>query len=160
MGVGASIFGGISASKAMKKVKKNLEGQLADNEAWYDRNYNTDPTQLASAQRVMSMVDERTRRANRAAAGAAAVGGATEESMAASKAANNEALADVASRVAVAGEQRRDRVDAQYRQTKAALSNTLNNVEVNKARALTDAVAGVADAASGLDFGSVGNLTL
>lgn len=108
----------------------------------------------------MSMVDERTRRANRAAAGAAAVGGATEESMAASKAANNEALADVASRVAVAGEQRRDRVDAQYRQTKAALNNTLNNVEVNKARALTDAVAGVADAASGLDFGSVGDLTL
>ena len=40
LGVGASIFGGISASKAMKKVKKNLEGQLADNEAWYDRNYN------------------------------------------------------------------------------------------------------------------------
>ena len=28
LGIGASIFGGISASKAMKKVKKNLEGQI------------------------------------------------------------------------------------------------------------------------------------
>ena len=32
-----SIFGGISASKAMKKVKKNLQQQKQANQDWYDR---------------------------------------------------------------------------------------------------------------------------
>ena len=41
-----SIFGGISASKAMKKVKKNLQAQKQANKDWYDRRYNEDATQV------------------------------------------------------------------------------------------------------------------
>ena len=33
LGIGASIFGGVSASKAMKKVKQNLEGRVKENQS-------------------------------------------------------------------------------------------------------------------------------
>ena len=87
-----SIFGGISASKAMKKVKKNLQQQKQANQDWYDRRYNEDATQRADAQRILTKTEESIRNRNRQAAGAQAVMGGTEESVAAAKAANNQAL--------------------------------------------------------------------
>lgn len=88
-----SIFGGISASKAMKKVKKNLQAQKQANQDWYDRRYNEDATQRADAQRILTKTEESIRNRNQQAAGAQAVMGGTEESVAAAKAANNQALA-------------------------------------------------------------------
>ncbi len=64
LGIGASIFGGISASKAMKKVKESLEGQMKENQNWYDRRYNEDATQRADAQRILTMTNENIRRRN------------------------------------------------------------------------------------------------
>ena len=83
LGIGASIFGGISASKAMKKVKRNIEGQMKENQNWYDRRYNEDATQRADAQRILTMTNENIRQRNQAAAGSAAVMGSSEESIAA-----------------------------------------------------------------------------
>ena len=40
VGAAGSIFGGISASKAMKRMKKNVEAQRKANQDWYDRRYN------------------------------------------------------------------------------------------------------------------------
>lgn len=85
LGIGGSIFGGISASKAMKKVKKNLETQQSENQDWYDRRYNEDATQRADAQRILTMINESIRQRNQQAAGAQAVMGGTEESVAAAK---------------------------------------------------------------------------
>ena len=56
-----SIFGGISASKAMKRVKKNLQSQRQENENWYDRRYNEDATQRADAQRILTYTEESIR---------------------------------------------------------------------------------------------------
>ena len=55
LGIGASIYGGISASKSMKKIKKNIENQMRENQDWYDRRYNEDATQRADAQRILSI---------------------------------------------------------------------------------------------------------
>ena len=107
-----SIFGGISASKAMKKVKKNLQAQKQANKDWYDRRYNEDATQRADAQRILTKTEESIRNRNQQAAGAQAVMGGTEESVAAAKAANNQALADATSQIAVNAEaQRPDRAN-------------------------------------------------
>ena len=103
-----SIFGGISASKAMKKVKKNLQAQKQANKDWYDRRYNEDATQRADAQRILTKTEESIRNRNQQAAGAQAVMGGTEESVAAAKAANNQALADATSQIAVNAEARKD----------------------------------------------------
>lgn len=149
VGAIGSIFGGISASKAMKKVKNNLEEQQANNQAWYDRRYNEDATQRADAQRILSMTEEAIKNRNRQAAGIQAVTGGTEESVAATKAANAKAMADAASQIAAAGDRRKDRIEEQYQRRDAALNDALNNMEINKAGQIATAVKGVADAGAG-----------
>lgn len=150
LGIGASIFGGISASKAMKKVKRNLEGQMKENQNWYDRRYNEDATQRADAQRILTMTNDNIRQRNQQAAGAQAVMGGTEESVAATKAANNQALADATSQIAVNGERRKDQIESQYMHTKSELNDKLNNLEQARAQNTAQAVQGVAQAGSNM----------
>lgn len=135
-----SIFGGISASKAMKKVKGNLENQKRENQAWYDRRYNEDATQRADAQAILTRTEESIRNRNRQAAGAQAVMGGTEESVAATKAANAQAMADATSQIAVAADARKDQIEAQYQQRDASLDSQLNNMEMQKAGQLAQSV--------------------
>ncbi len=145
-----SIFGGISASKAMKKVKKNLESQKQANQDWYDRRYNEDATQRADAQRILTKTEEMIKNRNRQAAGAQAVMGGTEESVAAAKAANNQALADATSQIAVNAEARKDQIEQTYQQKDAQLQDALNNMEINKAQAISSAVQGVTQAGASI----------
>lgn len=150
LGIGASIFGGISASKAMKKVKRNIEGQMKENQNWYDRRYNEDATQRADAQRILTKTEESIRNRNRQAAGAQAVMGGTEESVAAAKAANNQALADATSQIAVNAEARKDQIEQTYQQRDAQIDDALNNLEIKKSEAISSAVQGVAQAGAGI----------
>lgn len=145
-----SIFGGISASKAMKKVKKNLQAQKQANQDWYDRRYNEDATQRADAQRILTKTEESIRNRNRQAAGVQAVMGGTEESVAAAKMANNEALADATSQIAVNAEARKDQIEQTYQQRDAQINDALNNLEQQKAQAISSAVQGVAQAGAGI----------
>lgn len=150
MKIAGSIFGGISASKAMKKVKSNLEAQRKKNQDWYDRRYNEDATQRADAQAILTKTEESIRNRNRQAAGAQAVMGGTEESVAAAKAANNEALASATTNIAVNAEARKDAIESQYMQTDAQIQNQLNDLEQRKATNVSQAVQGVSSAASGI----------
>ena len=155
IGAAGSIFGGIAASKAMRKMKKNVEAQKRANQDWYDRRYNEDATQRADAQRILTLTEENIKNRNRAAQGAQAVMGGTEESVAAAKEANNRALSDAAAQIAVNGEQRKDAIENQYQERDAALDNQLNNIEQSKAQAISQAVQGVTGIASTMDFGKV-----
>ena len=76
--------------------------------------------------------------------------GGTEESVAASKAANAQALAEATSQIAVNGENRKDQIESQYMQTKSDLNDKLNNLEEAKAKNTAQAVQGVAQSASGI----------
>lgn len=150
LGAAGSIFGGISASKAMRRVKKNLQAQKEANQNWYDRRYNEDATQRADAQRILTQTDESIRNRNRQAAGAQAVMGGTDESTAAAKAANAQALADATSQIAVNAENRKDQIEQTYQQRDSQINEALNNLEINKAQAISQAVQGVAKAGAGI----------
>ena len=150
MKIGSSILGGISASKAMKKVKANLERQKQENQDWFDRQYNEDATQRADAQRILTKTEDSIRARNRQAAGTAAVMGGTDESVAAAKAANNEALAEAASQIAVAGDARKDAIESQYQQRNADLENQLNNMEIEKANQIRQAAESMGEAGSNM----------
>ena len=150
LSAGGAIFGGISASKAMKKAKKNVEAQRKKNQDWYDQRYNEDATQRADAQRILTQTEESIKQRNRAAAGSAAVMGGTDESVAAAKAANNEALADATSQIAANAETRKDNIEATYLQNDNALVEQLNNIELGKAQAVSQAVQGVANAGASI----------
>ena len=150
LGAAGSIFGGISASKAMNRVKKNLQAQKEANQNWYDRRYNEDATQRADAQRILTQTEESIRNRNRQAAGAQAVMGGTDESTAAAKAANAQALADATSQIAVNAENRKDQIEQTYQQRDSQINEALNNLEMNKAQAISQAVQGVAKAGAGI----------
>lgn len=138
-----SIYGGLKASEAMRRVKRDIDEQRKRNDAWYERRYNEDATQRADAQRVLSMTEDSIRARNRAAAGARAVMGGTQESVQAAKAANNEALADAASRVAAAGDARRDAIEQSYRERDERIHGQLNGLEAQKAANIAQAAKGV-----------------
>lgn len=150
LGAAGSIFGGISASKAMRRVKKNLQAQKEANQNWYDRRYNEDATQRADAQRILTQTEESIRNRNRQAAGAQAVMGGTDESTAAAKAANAQALADATSQIAVNAENRKDQIEQTNQQRDSQINEALNNLEINKAQAISQAVQGVAKAGAGI----------
>lgn len=150
LGAAGSIFGGISASKAMRRVKKNLQAQKEANQNWYDRRYNEDATQRADAQRILTQTEESIRNRNRHAAGAQAVMGGNDESTAAAKAANAQALADATSQIAVNAENRKDQIEQTYQQRDSQINEALNNLEINKAQAISQAVQGVAKAGAGI----------
>lgn len=150
LGAAGSIFGGISASKAMRRVKKNLQAQKEANQNWYDRRYNEDATQRADAQRILTQTEESIRNRNRQAAGAQAVMGGTDESTAAAKAANAQALADATSQIAAGAENRKDQIEQTYQQRDSQINEALNNLEINKAQAISQAVQGVVKAGAGI----------
>ncbi len=152
VGAAGSIFGGISASKALGKVKKNIEAQRKSNQDWYDRRYNEDATQRADAQRILTQTEESIKNRNRQAAGAAAVMGGTDESTAAAKEANNKALADATSQIAVNADARKDQIEQTYQQNEANYVNQLNQIEQDKASAISGAVQGVASAVGSMPF--------
>lgn len=155
LGAVGSIFGGIKASKAMKKYKKDLEKQRSENESWYNRRYNEDATQRADAQALLTRVGEALRQRNRTAMGTQAVMGGTEESVAATKAANNEALAQAATNIAVNGEARKSAVESQYFQREDDIRNKQNGLEVKRAENIAGAVKGVLGASGDMDFGEL-----
>lgn len=152
VGAAGSIFGGISATMAMNKMKANVEAQKRENQDWYDRRYNEDSTQRADAQKILTMTQESIKNRNKAAAAAQAVMGGTDESTAAAKEANNKALAEATSTIAVNGDKRKDAIEGQYRERDAALNQELNQIEKDKAAAIGQAVQGVSSAASSLPF--------
>lgn len=155
--VGGAIYGGIKASQAMKKMQRQIEQQKQENTNWYNRRYNEDATQRADAVRALQKVEDSIKNRNRAAAGTQAVMGGTEESVAAAKAANNEALSQTASNIAAQADARKDAIEQQYRQEDSRLQGQLNQLQAQKAQNIANAVTGVAGAAgsiAGLDSGS------
>lgn len=152
VGALGTVAGGAMAAAAMKKVQKNIKEQRKKNQDWFDMRYNEDATQRADAQRLLTMTEESIKNRNRQSAGAQAVMGGTEESVAATKAENNKALADTMSNIAVNADSRKDAIESQYMQNDAAYQQQLNDLELQKAQAIGGAVQGVANAAASMPF--------
>ena len=152
IGAAGAIFGGISASKAMKRMKRNVEEQRQKNQNWYDRVYNEDATQRADAQRILTQTEESIKKRNKQAAGTAAVMGGSEEAVALEKEANNEALADATAQIAANADARKDNIEATYMQNDNAFAERLNQIEQGKAQAIAGAVQGVTNAAGSIPF--------
>ncbi len=148
-GIG-SIFGGISASNAMKKVEDNIREQKKQNLEWYDRRYNEDFTQRADAQRLLTQLNRSIRDRNRQASGTNAVVGGTEASVAAAKAANNASIADTMSRLGATADARKDSIEQAYQTREAALNDELNELQKRKAQNIATATQGVMDMASSM----------
>ena len=150
LGVASSIFGGISARKARRKQERMLAQQEQENQAWYDRKYNEDPTKHADTVRLLTQMQEQIKNRNKAAKGRQAVMGGTEDSTTAVKEANNKTLADTTSQIVAANESRKDAIEGQYQARKDAIQNKRIGLEAEKAAGTASVAAGVAGTAANI----------
>lgn len=160
LGLASSIAGGIANRKARRKQEQMLAQQQRENQAWYDRKYNEDPTKRADTVRLLTQMQEQIKNRNRAAKGRQAVMGGTEDSTTAVKEANNKTLADTTSQIVAANESRKDAIEQQYQQNKRSIQGQQMQMEAEKSADTANVVAGVAgtaaNIAASLDSGTGG----
>lgn len=150
LGLASSIAGGIANRKARRKQEQMIAHQQRENQAWYDRTYNADPTKRADTVRLLTQMQEQIKNRNKAAKGRQAVMGGTEDSTTAVKEANNKTLADTTSQIVAANDARKDNIEQQYMNRKNQLQNQQMGMEAEKAADTANAVAGVAGTASNI----------
>lgn len=150
LGLASSIAGGIANRKARKKQEQMIAQQQRENQAWYDRKYNEDPTKRADTVRLLTQMQEQIKNRNKAAKGRQAVMGGTEDSTTAVKEANNKTLADTTSQIVAANDARKDNIEQQYMNRKNQLQNQQMGMEAEKAADTANAVAGVAGTADNI----------
>lgn len=150
LGLVSSIAGGIANRNARRKQEQMLAQQLRENQAWYDRKYNEDPTKRADTVRLLTQMQEQIKNRNRAAKGRQAVMGGTEDSTTAVKEANNKNVADTTSQIVAANEARKDAIEQQYQQNKRSIQGQQMQMEAEKSADTANVVAGVAGTASNI----------
>lgn len=150
LGLASSIAGGIANRKARRKQEQMLAQQQRENQAWYDRRYNEDPTKRADTVRLLTQMQEQIKNRNRAAKGRQAVMGGTEDSTTAVKEANNKTLADTTSQIVAANEARKDAIEQQYQRNKRSIQGQQMQMEAEKSADTANVVAGVAGTASNI----------
>ena len=150
LGLASSIAGGIANRKARRKQEQMIAQQQRENQAWYDRTYNADPTKRADTVRLLTQMQEQIKNRNKAAKGRQAVMGGTEDSTTAVKEANNKTLTDTTSQIVAANDARKDNIEQQYRERKNQLNNQQMGIEAEKAADTANAVAGVAGTAANI----------
>ena len=150
LSIASSIAGGIANRKARKKQEQMLAQQQRENQAWYDRRYNEDPTKRADTVRLLTQMQEQIKYRNRAAKGRQAVMGGTEDSTTAVKEANNKTLADTTSQIVAANEARKDAIEQQYQRNKRSIQGQQMQMEAEKSADTANAVAGVAGTAANI----------
>ena len=150
LSVASSIAGGIANRKARRKQEQMIAQQQRENQAWYDRTYNADPTKRADTVRLLTQMQEQIKNRNKAAKGRQAVMGGTEDSTTAVKEANNKTLTDTTSQIVAANDARKDNIEQQYRERKNQLNNQQMGIEAEKAADTANAVAGVAGTAANI----------
>ena len=150
LGLASSIAGGIANRKSRRKQEQMLAQQQRENQAWYDRRYNEDPTLRADTVRLLTQMQEQIKNRNRAAKGRQAVMGGTEDSTTAVKEANNKTLADTTSQIVAANEARKDAIEQQYQQNKRSIQGQQMQMEAEKSADTANVVAGVAGTAANI----------
>lgn len=150
LGLASSIAGGIANRKERQKQEQMIAQQQKENQAWFDRKYNEDPTKRADTVRLLTQMQEQIKNRNKAAKGRQAVMGGTEDSTTAVKEANNKTLADTTSQIVAANDARKDNMENQYRARKSQLQGQQMSLEAEKAADTANAVAGVAGTAANI----------
>lgn len=150
LGLASSIAGGIANRKARRKQEQMIAQQQRENQAWYDRTYNADPTKRADTVRLLTQMQEQIKNRNKAAKGRQAVMGGTDDSTTAVKEANNKTLADTTSQIVAANDARKGSIEQQYMNRKNQLQNQQMGMEAEKAADTANAVSGVAGTAANI----------
>ena len=142
----SSIFGGSASAKAAREAQAKLDTQKAQTEAERLRAKHQTWLDTASGQNTLRMLRDEGQKYLQGVQGAAKVGGATEAAVAAQKELNNQKQAEVIAEAQAAHEDKKDAVDAGYRQQINNLTQQQIGLERERAGAIAGAASGVSSA--------------
>lgn len=120
--VASSIIGGAKAQEKANKAAKERTARENKEQAWYEKQYNTDYLDTKAGQNLMRRAQEIQDNYVRKADGAAAVGGGTAASVAQAKEAANRAMGDTIANVAAQDTKRKQQVADQHQQNQSQFS--------------------------------------
>lgn len=135
----SSIYGGIKSSKANREAQAKLEAEKAMTEAERRRRKYEAWGTTASGQNTIRMLRDEADRSWKRMQGAAAVGGATDAAVQAEKELQNLKQAEVIAQANANFEDKKDNIDASYRQQLSGL--TQQQIANNKEQAANIAAA-------------------
>lgn len=135
----SSIYAGMKSAQAAKEANARLKSQQGELRSWYDRTYNEDATRRADALHILNRTEKALRERTRAAAGRGAVMGGSENTAAAERASASETLANTASAIAGAAQERKDRIESEYLRRNGSLQEQLRQIELNRAEQISKA---------------------
>lgn len=150
LGLASTIAGGISNSNARKQQRRMLSQQQKENQAWYDRKYNEDPTKRADTVHLLTQMNDTVKNRNKAARGRQAVMGGTEDSTTVVKEANNKTVADTTAQIVSANEARKDNIEQQFLNRKQQIQDQQMGMKSQDAANTANVVAGVAGTAANI----------
>lgn len=142
----SSIYGASKSASANKKAQQQLEAEKAMTEAERRRRKYESWSNTASGMNTIRMLRDEADRSWRQMQGAAAVGGATDASVAQQKEINNLKQAEVIAQANANFEDKKDQVDASYRQELRGLNQQQIEAEKAKGQAVAQGAAGVSNA--------------
>lgn len=149
LGLGSSIFGGISSAKKAREQRRLLAAQKAEEDAWYKRRYNEDYADSAAGQNLLRKAKDYAREHYKKAEGAAAVAGGTNAAVAMAKEQGNKVVADTLADMAAADVARKDNVDNMHRQAKNAFSQQEQQIKATEAANISAAASQASNALLG-----------
>ncbi|WP_052103085.1 hypothetical protein [Porphyromonas canoris] len=146
MSVLGSVLGGVLQANEMRKAQQDLESRKQANKDLFDRRYNEDATQRASALRMINMASDAIRNRSNRSAGAQAVTGATNEAIALEKETANKAMTDVVSDIVAQNDYRKGALERAFLNRDEAFNAQVAQMKLQRAQGVADAVRGVMSA--------------
>ena len=156
--LGSSIYSAIRSNRENKKAQQLISKQKKDNEAWYQRRMASDYTMRSDAQAVLQKQRELLNEQYKRAKAANVVSGGTDNALAIQKQAAANSTAETMSNIAANAAADKDRVEAQYRQTDAALTQQQAQTHQQHAQAIAQAGAQAAGAGINLMANELGTV--
>lgn len=142
----SSLWGGSKSAQAAREAQAKLDAEKAMTEAERLRAKHQTWLDTASGQNTMRMLREEGQKYLQGVQGAAKVGGATDAAVAAQKELNNQKQAEVIAEAQAAHEDKKDAVDASYRQQINNLTQQQIGLDKERAGAIAGAASGVSNA--------------
>ena len=142
----SSAYGASKSASANRKAQQQLEAEKAQTEAERRRAKYETWANSASGMNTIRMLRDEADRSWRQMQGAAAVGGATDASVAQQKEINNMKQAEVIAQANADFGDKKDKVDASYRQELRGINQQQIEAEKAKGQAIAQGAAGVSNA--------------
>lgn len=142
----SSAYGASQSSKANAEAQAKIEAEKAATEAERRRKKYQSWTDTATGQNTIRMLRDMADREYKRTYGAAAVGGKTDAAVAAEKELQNQKQAEVIANAVAAHEDKKDQVDASYRQQISGLNQQLIGLDQAKGQAIAQAASGISSA--------------